>query len=81
LSIFGVMKNNSNKITLAYVVILIIVAYVAHKLVFRYFPISSIEKLELYNYIKDVVLILISALVFKFLINQNEKHNRNVLKI
>jgi len=74
------MKNNSNKITLAYVVILIIVAYVAHKLVFRYFPISSIEKLELYNYIKDVVLILISALVFKFLINQNEKHNRNVLK-
>ena len=80
MSIFGVMKNNSNKITLAYVVILIIVAYVAHKLVFRYFPISSIEKLELYNYIKDVVLILISALVFKFLINQNEKHNRNVLK-
>ena len=74
------MKNNSNKITLAYVVILIIVAYVAHKLVFGYFTISSIEKLEYYNYIKDVALILISALVFKFLIGQNEKHNRNVLK-
>ena len=38
------MKNNSNKITLAYVVILIIVAYVAHKLVFGYFTISSIDK-------------------------------------
>ncbi len=78
--IFGVMKNNSNKITLTYVLILMFVAVVGHKVVLNYSSNSSSETLHKYYYIEDLVLILFSGIVFKFILFRNDLKNKSVFQ-
>ncbi|WP_333600351.1 PAS domain-containing sensor histidine kinase [Flavobacterium sp.] len=74
------MKNNSNKITLTYVLILMFVAVVGHKVVLNYSSNSSSETLHKYYYIEDLVLILFSGIVFKFILFRNDLKNKSVFQ-
>lgn len=74
------MKNNSNKITLTYILILMFVAIVGHKLLFSYFSDSSPEVLTKYSYLKDLVLIIVSGIVFKYILYKNDSENSSVFE-
>ena len=74
------MKNNSNKITLIYILILMFVAFVSHKFILDFNSFSSPKDIIWYSYVKDLVLILVSGLVFKFILHRNEKKNRSVFE-
>ncbi|QBZ97993.1 Adaptive-response sensory-kinase SasA [Flavobacterium sangjuense] len=78
--IFGVMKNNSNKITLIYVLILMFMAIIGHKLFVIYFHESADESLLKYSYTKDLLYIVCSGLVLKFILYQNEMRNKSVFE-
>lgn len=74
------MKNNSNKITLIYVLILMFMAIIGHKLFVIYFSESATESLLKYDYLKDILFILFSGLILKFILSQNEARNKSVLE-
>jgi len=78
--IFDVMKNNSNKITITYVLILTIVAVLGHKFILNYSSTTSPNAVAKYSYLKDILLILFSSLFFKYILVQNDKKNESVLK-
>ncbi|PJE45361.1 PAS domain-containing sensor histidine kinase [Flavobacterium cheonhonense] len=72
------MKNNSNKITLIYVLILMFVAFVGHQFFLDYT--KNTESTSLYLYIKDFIFILISGIILKFILLHNEKNNKSVFE-
>jgi PAS domain S-box-containing protein len=74
------MKNNSNKITLIYVLILMFVAIVGHKFVLNYSSGSAPESILKYSYVKDFILILFSGFVFKFILYRNDKKNESIFE-
>lgn len=74
------MKNNSNKITIIYVLILTFMAIIGHKLFVFYFPESSNETLFIYSFTKDLIYIIFSGLILKFILYQNETRNKSVFK-
>lgn len=74
------MKNNSNKITLIYVLVLMFMAIIGHKLFVIYFPESGNESLLKYSYTKDLLYIVFSGLVLKFILYQNEMRNKSVFE-
>ena len=78
------MKNYSNKITFTYVLLLIFVAVIGHKIIINYSatsPAEDITKIVLkYSYAKDLILILLSSLFFKFILNENDKKNESIFK-
>lgn len=76
--IFGVMKNNSNKITLIYVLILMFVAFVGHQFFLDYTKNS--ENISSYLYIRDFIFILISGIILKLILLHNEKNNKSVFE-
>jgi len=78
--IFELMKNNSNKITITYVLILMIVAVVGHQFVLNYSSTTTSEAVLHYSYLKDFFLILFSSLFFKYILVQNDKKNESVFK-
>ena len=74
------MKNISNKITIIYVLILTFMAIIGHKLFVFYFPESSNETLFKYCFTKDLIYIIFSGLILKFILHQNEIKNKSVFK-
>ncbi len=78
--IFEVMKNNSNKITITYILILTIVAALGHVFVLNYSSATTPEAILNYSYLKDILLILFSSLFFKYILIQNDKKNESVFK-
>ena len=74
------MKNNSNKVTLLYVFILMFAAIIVHKLFANYFLEVTKESPYLYSYIKDVLYIFFSGLVLKFILYQNEIKNKTIFE-
>jgi PAS domain S-box-containing protein len=74
------MKNNSNRITLIYVLILMFVAVVGHKLFDNYFIESDTQPPHQYGYIKDIIFIIFSAVILKIILHQNEKRNKSVFE-
>ncbi len=74
------MKNNSNKITIIYVLILTFMAIIGHKLFVFYFPESSNETLFKYCFTKDLIYIIFSGLILKFILYKNEIRNKLVFK-
>ena len=74
------MKTNTNKITLIYVLVLMIVALVCHQLFANYF-LESADKYALkYSFLKDIIFILFSGLLLKLILLQNKKKNRSVFE-
>ena len=74
------MKNNSNKITIIYVLILMFMAIIGHKLFVFYFPDSTNETLFKYSFTKDLIYIIFSGLILKFILYKNEIRNKSVFK-
>ena len=74
------MKNNSNKITIIYVLILMFMAIVGHKLFVFYFPDYTNETLLKYSFTKDLIYIIFSGLILKFILYKNEIRNKSVFK-
>jgi len=66
------MKNNSNKITLIYVLILMLVAIIGHRLFSNYF-------LE-YGFTIVILFIIFSGILVNFILYQNEKRNKSVFE-
>ncbi|WP_289662359.1 PAS domain-containing sensor histidine kinase [Flavobacterium panacagri] len=66
------MKSKTLQITLIYIIISIIMAVVCHKLLIIYFSFSDYLYLSL---IKDIIFILITGLVFRFILSKNEQKN------
>ncbi len=73
------MKNNSNKITLTYVLILMFVAVLGHQF-FLDFIKTSPENASLYFYIRDFFFIFISAAILKIILYQNDEKNKSVFE-
>lgn len=76
--IFEVMKNNSNKITLIYALILMFVAFIGHQFFLDYTKNS--ENISSYLYIRDFIFIFISGIILKFILLHNEKNNKSVFE-
>ena len=74
------MKNIPNKITFIYVILLIIVAVVAHQIIFTNCSAPMQERLLRYSYVKDFILVLLSGLVFRNIIYRNELKNKDVVE-
>ncbi|WP_396194265.1 PAS domain S-box protein [Flavobacterium sp.] len=73
------MKNNSNKITLTYVLILMFVAFIGHQFFLDYIK-NSPEHTSLYFYIRDLFFIVISGLILKLILHHNEQNNKSVFE-
>ncbi len=71
------MKSKTLQITLVYIIISLFMAVVCHKLLINYF--SSTENYYLFL-IKDVFYILITGLVFKYILSKNEIKNVSVFE-
>jgi len=71
------MKNNSNKITLIYFVILITSVFLTQKILSENLNIGNENLYSLTQ--KDIVLIIISICLFRYFLFINEKHNQGVL--
>ncbi|WP_235921914.1 PAS domain-containing sensor histidine kinase [Flavobacterium phycosphaerae] len=78
--IFGVMKNNSNKTTLTYVLILLFVTVIGHKIVANLSSDHIPDTILRYSYLKDLVLILFSGFVFKYILYRNDKKNESIFE-
>lgn len=76
--IFGVMKNNSTKITLTYVLILMFVAVLGHQFFLDFSKTS--DDSSLYFYIRDFIFIVISGVILKIILNQNAQSNKSVFE-
>ncbi|RKS01979.1 PAS domain S-box-containing protein [Flavobacterium sp. 102] len=76
--IFGVMKNNSTKITLAYVLILMLVAVLGHQFFLDYIKTSPDS--SIYFYIRDFIFIAISGIILNVILNQNSQNNKSVFE-
>ena len=74
------MKNNSNSITLLFVLILMFVTIVSHKFFISYYSNSSPEIIFKKSFIRDLVLIIVSGMIFKYIIYRNDKKNLSVFK-
>lgn len=74
------MKNNSNKIILIYLLILILVALIGHKFFINYFFESHTEATWEYSYAKDIIFILFSGILLKVILYKNEIKNRSVFE-
>lgn len=74
------MKNNSNKITIIYVLILMFMAIIGHKLFVFYLPGSTNETLFKFSFTKDLIYIIFSGLILKFILYKNEIRNKSVFK-
>lgn len=70
------MKINSNRITLFYFVILIAVVFLTQKIFTSY---SLINETNLMFTNKEIVIIVLSIVLFRYFLYANEKHNKSVL--
>ena len=74
------MKNKSIKITLIYLITLIFIVVISHKLSLSYLHNASLKTLLKYDYFKDLFIIVFSGVFFRIVIHQNKTENKLVLK-
>ncbi|WP_339654618.1 PAS domain-containing protein [Flavobacterium frigidarium] len=66
------MKNKSTRIALIYLLIALFAAIIFHKTFVRY---SDTLNFQAYNFIKDILLITLTAAAFRFILAKNDKRN------
>ncbi|MBB4801465.1 PAS domain S-box-containing protein [Flavobacterium nitrogenifigens] len=71
------MKSKTLQITLIYTIITIIMAIICHQLLTTYFSLTQYPTLSL---IKDILIILITGVVFSFILSKNEKKNITIFE-
>ena len=71
------MKNKTNQITVIYLLIALFTAIVFHKLSLLY---SGLKNYPLFNFIKDLALVLITGLVYKYILSKNDNRNKAIFE-
>lgn len=71
------MKNRTNQITIVYILIFLLLAIISHKLIIKYI---SPESLPFINFIKDILFILGSGIILKYLLYKNDIQNSDVFE-
>ncbi|MWB96000.1 PAS domain S-box protein [Flavobacterium sp. GA093] len=71
------MKSKTNLITLTYILISLFVTILCHKLLVKYYPDSNHYY---FSFIKDVLLILLTGLLFKYILSKNEKRSIKIFE-
>ena len=71
------MKSKTLQITLIYVIISLIMAVVCHKILTTYF--SKTEYFYFF-FIKDILFILATGFIFKYILSKNEKRNISIFE-
>ena len=66
------MKNKSTRIALIYLLIALFAAIIFHKTFVRY---SDTLNFQAYNFIKDILLVTLTAVAFRFILAKNDKRN------
>jgi PAS domain S-box-containing protein len=74
------MKTNTNKIVLLYVFILMIVAVVGHTIFQNFFLELFSKSFIQFEYLKDIIFILISGLILKIFLHKNILKNKSVFE-
>lgn len=71
------MKNRTNQITIIYILISLLLASISHKMIIKYI---SRESLPIANFIKDIIFILGSGIILKYLLYKNDIQNSKVFE-
>ncbi|EIA08241.1 PAS domain-containing sensor histidine kinase [Flavobacterium frigoris] len=71
------MKNKPNQITIIYMLIALFAAIIFHKISLQH---SSITNYPLYSFLKDIILILFTAIIYRFILSKNENQNKTVIE-
>jgi PAS domain S-box-containing protein len=71
------MKSKTNLITLTYILISLFVTILCHKLLIKYYPVSNYYY---FSFIKDISLILLTGLTFKYILSKNEKRSVKIFE-
>tara|TARA_R110000868_G_scaffold51116_5_gene162406 strand:- start:674 stop:2386 length:1713 start_codon:yes stop_codon:yes gene_type:complete len=71
------MKNKTNQITVIYLLIAMFTAIVFHKVSLIY---SKIENYELFNFTKDLFLVLFTGLIYRYILSKNDNHNKAIFE-
>ena len=71
------MKNKTNQITVIYLLIALFTAIVFHKLSLLY---STVENYHLFNFIKDLSLVLITGFVYRYILSKNDNRNKAIFE-
>ena len=71
------MKNKTNQITVIYLLIAMFTTIVFHKLSLIY---SNIENYELLNFTKDILLVLFTGLIYRYILSKNDNHNKAIFE-
>lgn len=71
------MKNKTNQISIIYILISLFVAIISHKLLQKY---TSTSDFYFFNFIKDIVFIVLSGLLFRHILSKNDQKNISIFK-
>jgi PAS domain S-box-containing protein len=71
------MKNKSNQITLTYTLSALFLAIISYKLAIRY---SAYFDCYNFSLIKDILFIIITGLLFRYILSKNDKRNAEIYK-
>jgi PAS domain S-box-containing protein len=74
------MKNNSNRITLLFVLFLLFVTIISHKFFVYNYSDTSPEIIFRNSFIKNLILIFLSGAMLKYVLYSNDKKNISVFK-
>lgn len=71
------MKNKTNQIAIIYILISLFVAILSHKLLQKY---TSEINCYFFNFIKDIIFIITSGLLFRYILSKNDERNISIFK-
>ena len=71
------MKSKSNQLTTIYILIAVFVAIVFHKLSIQY---SYLDNYQLYNFSKDLVLVFVTGITFRYILSANDNRNKVIFE-
>ena len=71
------MKNKTNQISIIYILISLFVAIISHKLLQKH---TSTSDFYFFSFIKDIVFIVLSGLLFRYILSKNDQKNISVFK-
>jgi len=69
------MKNKANQITFTYIIAALFIAIISFKLARHY---STILDITIFNLVKDLIFIIITGILFGYILNKNNKRNSEI---
>lgn len=69
------MKNKANQITFTYIIAALFIAIISFKLARHY---STILDITIFNLVKDLIFIIVTGILFGYILNKNNKRNSEI---